>query len=70
MIVDWRDADRVAFLLIRAYPEIDPGTLEFSELSQMVLDLPEGGGRNEPLDEEALEAIRKAWSEEYERDGI
>ena len=60
----WDDAEKVAVLLARKHPELDPLSTDLEELRRRVTDLAEF------LDSEAcsnnkLEAIRAAWYEEF-----
>lgn len=65
----WTDADRIACLLHRARPDVDPLSLRFIDLREMVMSL-EGfdddpAGSSEPI----LEAIQMAWLECYRGEG-
>ena len=68
MLLERRDAEAVALLLLRNFPDVDPAELEFPELSQMILELPGVRKREGALDTELLEAIQVAWSEKYQDD--
>jgi len=65
----WEDIEDIAIGLTDTHPEIDPLTVRFTDLAQMVQDLDDFSGG--PLDasagkanESRLEAIQMAWLEE------
>jgi FeS assembly protein IscX len=66
MLIDWNDAEALALLLQKSFPDVDPRELEFPELTQMLLALPGMASRDQPLGDDLLEAIQEAWNEEYE----
>lgn len=67
--MDWDDAEEIGEALYEAYPDIDPLSLRFTNLQQMVIDLPEFVGENADANESRLEAIQMAWLDECERHG-
>lgn len=66
MIINWEDAEALALLLQKSYPDVDPHELELPELTQMLLALPGIPDRQGPLNEKLLEAIQEAWNDEFE----
>lgn len=64
MSLTWRDTDEIAWALADQYPELDPLTLSFTRLHQMIVSLPEfkddPGGSSEGV----LERIQMTWLEE------
>lgn len=70
MLIDWGNAETVALLLMRSYPDVDPSQLESFELTQMILTLPGIHDDRSVLTDEHLQAIQEVWNEEYagERD--
>ncbi|MCW5775206.1 MAG: Fe-S cluster assembly protein IscX [Phycisphaeraceae bacterium] len=62
----WLDVDRIAEELAGRFPDMDPGTVGFVHLRDMVRTLP---GFFEdpahPVNERILEAIQAGWTEEY-----
>lgn len=68
MAVDWTDAEELALLLQKAYPDVDPEALRFSDLKEMLEELPGGKDAAAGLDEDLLDAIQTAWQEEFDGD--
>jgi FeS assembly protein IscX len=60
----WTDVRDIAFALLEAHPEVDPLTLQFTELHAWVLKLPGFVGKPEESNEKILEAIQMAWIDE------
>ena len=60
----WKDAQAVAEELCDRNPELDPTTLRFTELHDMVMKLPDFRDDPEKSSESILEAILQAWLEE------
>ena len=67
----WTDIDDIALGLHEAHPDIDPLSLRFTELREMVETLdgfePEAGHN---VNEQILEAIQVAWHEERLDTGV
>lgn len=65
--MDWTDIDEIAEALNEANPDVDPESVRFTALRDLVEDLedfePEPGMR---VNEQILEAIQAAWIEERE----
>jgi len=59
----WSDADEIGFQLNEKHPDVEPLTVRFAELHQMVTDLE--GFDDDPAasNEQLLEAIQMAWLE-------
>jgi FeS assembly protein IscX len=68
MAVDWTDADELALLLQNTYPDVNPQSLRFSDLKDMLAGLPGSEGADGGLHEALLEAIQTAWQEEFDAD--
>lgn len=64
MALTWKDAQAVAEELCDRNPELDPTTLRFTELHDMVMKLPDFRDGPEKSSESILEAILQAWLEE------
>ena len=62
----WTDVYDIGFELFEAQPQLDPLTLRFTELIDMVLALPGFEGEREQCNEKILEAIQMAWLEEFQ----
>jgi FeS assembly protein IscX len=68
MAVNWTDADDIALLLQKTYPDVDPQSLRFPQLKDMLEALPGGKEARGGLDDAMLEAIQAAWQEEFDED--
>lgn len=66
MRLGWHDTEEIGMLLFENHPEVDPLTLRFTDLHQMVTRLP--GFEDDPKasNEAILEAIQMAWYEEVQ----
>lgn len=60
----WTDVQDIAIGLTEAYPEIDPTYINFVDLRQKVMALPEFDDAPDRCGEKVLEAIQMAWLEE------
>lgn len=61
----WLDVQRIAEELADAYPDIDPLTVSFPKLKELVESLPGFEAQpDRPSNERILEAIQLAWTEE------
>ncbi|MFD1261535.1 Fe-S cluster assembly protein IscX [Entomomonas asaccharolytica] len=66
MILKWTDVQEIAIQLTDTYPSVNPLTINFVELRQKVMDLPEFNDDPNRCGEKVLEAIQSAWIEELE----
>ena len=62
----WTDTHRIAEELFDRHPEIDPKTVRFTQLRQLILDLPEFDDDPQRCGERILEAVQQAWIDEAE----
>ena len=62
----WTDTQRIAEELFDRHPDIDPKTVRFTQLRQLVLDLPEFDDDPQRCGERILEAVQQAWIDEAE----
>jgi len=62
----WTDTQRIAEELFDCHPEIDPKTVRFTQLRQLILDLPEFDDDPQRCGERILEAVQQAWIDEAE----
>ena len=60
----WTEVLEIAIQLAGAHPEIDPATVRFTDLHNMVVDLPEFDDDHSRGGEKVLEAIQQAWMDE------
>lgn len=64
--IHWTDVERVGAALFRRFPERDPQVVGAGEVRELVRRLPRFRGADCPEDPRLLDAIRRAWREEYE----
>jgi FeS assembly protein IscX len=62
----WTDSRDVAIALIERYPDQDPAKVNFVDLRNWVLALPEFSDDPKRSGEKVLEAIQMLWIEEAE----
>ncbi len=62
----WTDVEDIAIQLQEKNPELDPLTLRFTALRDLVTALPGFEGEADKVSEKILEAIQMAWHEEYQ----
>lgn len=60
----WTEVLEIAIQLAEAHPEVDPATVRFTDLHNMVVDLPEFDDDHSRGGEKVLEAIQQAWMDE------
>ena len=66
MKLRWIDVLDIAIELDEAHPEIDPTRINFVDLRQWVIALPEFDDDPKRVGEKILEGIQMAWIEEKE----
>jgi len=64
--MQWADITDIAIELQESHPDIDPLTVNFVDLRQWVLDLPDFEGDPNHCGEKLLEAIQAAWIDELD----
>lgn len=64
----WSDSDEIGFALHEAHPGVDPLTVRFTDLRDMVTRLPDFADSPAASSESALEAIQMAWLEYFRED--
>ena len=62
----WTDTQRIAEELFDRHSDIDPKTIRFTQLRQLILDLPEFDDDPQRCGERILEAVQQAWIDEAE----
>jgi FeS assembly protein IscX len=62
----WTDSLEIAISLEEASPDIDPKTINFVDLRQLVMDLEDFEEGQSNCGERVLEAIQMNWIEEKE----
>ncbi len=65
MSLSWDDADEIGYQLAHAHLEIDPLTLRFTDLHDLISGLAEFAGDASASNEGLLEAIQMAWYDEW-----
>ncbi len=63
-MLTWKDSFDIAIALEDAHPDTEILQLRFTELHQMVLELPEFDDDADKSNEKILEAIQMAWLDE------
>lgn len=61
MGLNWTDIQDIAIELDETYPDVDPRNVNFVDLRNWVMQLPEFEGEPERCGEKILEAIQAAW---------
>lgn len=64
MKLKWTDSLDIAIELYEKHPDIDPLTVRFTELREMILGLDDFDDDPERSGERILEAIQMAWIDE------
>ena len=64
MSLKWTDIQEIAIELDEAHPQVDPLTVNFVDLMNWVIQLPEFDDDKDHCGEKILEAIQAAWIEE------
>ena len=62
----WTDTQRIAEELFDAHKDIDPKTIRFTQLRDLVMALPDFNDDPNHCGERILEAIQQAWINEAE----
>lgn len=62
----WTDIDLIAQSLFDRFPQQDPITINFVDLRQRVMELPDFDDDSERCGERILEAIQQAWIDELD----
>ena len=63
-MTSWTDSLEIAISLEEAHPDIDPVTINFVELSELVMSLEDFNEGNSQCGEKILEAIQMCWIDE------
>ena len=64
MSLKWTDVLDIAIALDESRPDIDPMTVNFVDLRNLIMDLPEFDDDPAHCGERILEAVQQAWIEE------
>ena len=65
-MISWTDSLEIAISLEESHPDIDPITINFVDLRQLVMDLENFEEGQSNCGERVLEAIQMNWIEEKE----
>jgi FeS assembly protein IscX len=60
----WTDSREIAIALAEKHPEVDPATVRFTQLRELVMQLDGFDDDPKRSGEKILEAIQAAWIEE------
>lgn len=60
----WTDTQRIAEELYDNHPDIDPKTIRFTQLRELILNLPDFDDDPARSGEKILEAVQQAWINE------
>lgn len=64
--ITWTDVEDIGIALYEAHPDRDPLSLRFTELRNLVENLPEFEPKpGQSVNEKILEQIQKFWYEEF-----
>ena len=63
-MINWTDSLEIAISLEEAHPDIDPITINFVELRQLVMALEDFNEGDTYCGEKVLEAIQMCWIDE------
>ena len=63
-MTNWTDSLEIAISLEEAHPDIDPITINFVELRELVMALEDFNEGNTNCGEKVLEAIQMCWIDE------
>ena len=66
MSLKWVDVQEIAIQLAEAHPEVNPITVNFVKLRDLVMALPDFDDDPTRCGEKILEAIQQAWIDERE----
>ena len=66
MTMKWIDSQRIAEELFDNHSDIDPKTIRFTQLRDLVMALPEFNDDPDRCGERILEGIQQAWINEAE----
>lgn len=61
----WNDVEDIAIGLSETFPDIDPLTVRFTDLLQMIQQVPDFAGDVAESNEGKLEAVQMAWLDEW-----
>ncbi|MCP1472541.1 FeS assembly protein IscX [Pseudomonas sp. EB276 TE3739] len=66
MSYGWNDVQRIAEELAEVHPGIDPYSVGFVKLQQMIKSLPDFDDTSGRVGEKVLEAVQTLWAEELD----
>jgi FeS assembly protein IscX len=65
MGLNWNDSQEIGELLFEKYDSVNPMTVKLSDVRKWVLDLEDFSGKPAAASDQNLQAIQKAWHEEW-----
>ncbi|MBK5376558.1 Fe-S cluster assembly protein IscX [Pseudomonas sp. TH08] len=66
MSYGWNDVQRIAEELAEAHAGVDPYSVGFVRLKEMIQDLPEFDSTSGRVGEKVLEAVQELWAKELD----
>lgn len=66
MSYGWNDVQRIAEELAEAHEGLDPYSVGFVRLQQMILELPDFDSTSGRVGEKVLEAVQERWAAELD----
>ncbi|AMT90648.1 Fe-S cluster assembly protein IscX [Pseudomonas glycinis] len=66
MSYGWNDVQRIAEELAEAHEGLDPYSVGFVRLQQMILELPDFDATSGRVGEKVLEAVQELWAAELD----
>lgn len=66
MSLKWTDTLDIALALQEAHPDVNPTQVNFVDLRNWIMALPDFGDDPDRCGERILEAVQLAWMEEYD----
>ncbi|WP_085641070.1 MULTISPECIES: Fe-S cluster assembly protein IscX [unclassified Pseudomonas] len=66
MSYGWNDVQRIAEELAEAHPGVDPYSVNFVDLKEWIMALPDFDNNSGRVGEKVLEAVQKLWADELD----
>ncbi|WP_085634018.1 Fe-S cluster assembly protein IscX [Pseudomonas sp. R16(2017)] len=66
MSYGWNDVQRIAEELAEAHPGFDPYSVNFVDLKEWIMALPDFDNNSGRVGEKVLEAVQKLWADELD----
>ncbi|WP_085586643.1 MULTISPECIES: Fe-S cluster assembly protein IscX [unclassified Pseudomonas] len=66
MSYGWNDVQRIAEELAEAHPGVDPYSVNFVDLKEWIMALPDFDNNSGRVGEKVLEAVQTLWADELD----